>query len=332
MSTKLQLLEIFQSRTSEYISGQELANALGVTRNSVWKAIKRLQEDGYKIEAKSSVGYRLIETADVLSAACIKDKLDVNCKVHVLDKIDSTNNYAKTLDFSGIPNIIIAEEQTKGRGRLGRSFHSPSAKGIYMTISFEPNFGLDKAMLITALSAVAVCKSFEEVVGIGPKIKWVNDIYLQGKKVSGILTEAESNFETGAISRINVGIGINCFEQNFPDEIKDKAAYIGEGTKEYSRNDLIAAIVNSFFDLIENFNRQKLLRDYKSRSMILGLPIRIYGTSQSALPENGGRGVKARAIDIDENGGLVVEYLEGVMSRQMETITSGEVTIRNDEY
>ncbi len=332
MSTKLQLLEIFQSRTSEYISGQELASSLGVTRNSVWKAIKKLQDDGYKIESKSSIGYRLIETADVLSASCIKDKLNTPCKVHVLDKIDSTNNYAKTLECNGIPNIVIAEEQTKGRGRLGRSFHSPASKGIYMTISFEPTFGLDKAMLITTLSAVAVCHAFEDTVGIGPKIKWVNDIYLQGKKACGILTEAESNFETGAISRINVGIGINCFEQNFPDEIKDKAAYIGNGAKDYSRNDLIAAVVNNFFDLIENFNRQKLLRDYKSRSMILGLPIRVFGTAQSALPENGGRGIRARAIDIDENGGLVVEYLEGVMSRQMETITSGEVTIRNDEY
>jgi BirA family biotin operon repressor/biotin-[acetyl-CoA-carboxylase] ligase len=201
-----------------------------------------------------------------------------------------------------------------------------------MTLAFEPDFGIDKAMLITSLTAVAVCKAFEETIGIGPKIKWVNDIYLQGQKVCGILTEAESNFETGRISKIIVGIGINCFEQEFPEDIKDKATYIKNPQKEFDRNQLIASIVNKFFDLVDNFDKKQLLRDYKVRSMILGQPILIYGTSQSALPENGGRGIKARAIDIDENGGLVVEYLEGFMSRQMETITSGEVTIRQDYY
>lgn len=332
MSTKLRVLETLRDKSPAYISGQELADALGISRNSVWKAIKRLQEDGFSIDSKSSTGYRLVESADILSASVLTDLVAKPCKVHVLDTVDSTNTYAKALGDVTSPVLIVANEQTKGKGRLGRSFHSPSSKGIYMTIAFEPDFGIDKAMLITSLTAVSVCKAFEETIGIGPKIKWVNDIYLQGKKVCGILTEAESNFETGRISKIIVGIGINCFEQDFPDEIKDKATYIKNPQKEFDRNQLIAAVTNKFFDLIDNFDKVKLLRDYKSRSMILGQPILIYGTNQSALPENGGRGVKARAIDIDENGGLVVEYMEGVMSRQMETITSGEVTIRQDYY
>ncbi len=332
MSTKIKVLETLRDKSPAYISGQELADELGISRNSVWKAIKRLQDDGFKIDTKASTGYRLVESADILSASVLSDLIEKPCKVHVLDAVDSTNTYAKALGDVASPVLIVANEQTKGRGRLGRSFYSPSSKGIYMTIAFEPNFGIDKAMLITSLTAVSVCKAFEETIGIGPKIKWVNDIYLQGQKVCGILTEAESNFETGRISKIIVGIGINCFEQEFPEEIKDKATYIKNPQKEFDRNQLIAAVTNKFFDLVDNFNKVQLLRDYKSRSMILGQPILIYGTSQSALPENGGRGIKARAIDIDENGGLVVEYLEGVMSRQMETITSGEVTIRNDYY
>ncbi|MBR5516991.1 MAG: biotin--[Firmicutes bacterium] len=332
MSTKLRVLETLKEKSPAYISGQDLANELNLSRNSIWKAIKRLQEDGFAIDTKPSIGYRLLDSADVLSAAVLTDSITKPCKVHVFDTIDSTNSYAKALDCNGLVNVVVANEQTKGRGRLGRHFYSPSSKGIYMTIAFEPDFGIDKAMLITSLTAVAVCKSFEEVVGVGPKIKWVNDIYIQEKKVCGILTEAESNFETGTISKIIVGIGINCFEQEFPDDIKDRATYITNPQKEYERNQLIAAITNKFFELVDNFDKIKLLRDYKSRSMILGQPILIYGTNHSALPENGGRGVKARAIDIDENGGLVVEYLEGMMSHQMETITSGEVTIRKDYY
>ena len=332
MSTKLRVLETLKDKSPAYISGQELADSLAISRNSVWKAIKKLQDDGYNIDAKASIGYRIVEAVDTLSASVITDMVSKPCKVHVFDVIDSTNTYAKGIEDVSTPTLIIANEQTKGRGRLGRSFYSPSEKGIYMTIAFEPDFGIDKAMLITSLTAVAVCKAFEETIGIGPKIKWVNDIYLQGQKVCGILTEAESNFETGNISKIIVGIGINCFEQEFPEDIKDKATFIKNPVKDFDRNQLIAAVTNKFFELVENFDKTKLLRDYKSRSMILGQPILIYGTNQSALPENGGRGIKARAIDIDENGGLVVEYLEGVMSRQMETITSGEVTIRQDYY
>lgn len=268
------------------------------------------------------------KNADILSASVITDNLTFPCDVQVLDIVDSTNNFAKTLEHAQNPALIVANEQTNGRGRLGRSFHSPSSKGIYMTIAFEPDFGIDKALLITPLAAVAVCKAFEEVAGVSTKIKWVNDIYLDELKVCGILTEAVSNPTTGGIGKIIVGIGINCFEQEFPDAIKDRATYIKNPTKEFDRNQLISAVTNKFLELVKDFDKTRIVEEYKTRSMLLGKNILIYGTNGSALPENGGKGVKARAIDIDENGGLVVEYLEGVMNHQMETITSGEVTIR----
>lgn len=328
MATKLKLLELLNSNPSQYMSGQELADGLGVSRNSVWKAIKKLQEEGFEIQSKPATGYRLVQKSDILSADVLQESLDFPCKIHILDEVDSTNNYAKTLPNLSCPNIIIANSQTAGRGRLGRSFYSPHSKGLYMTIAFEPDFSLDKSMLITVVSALAVCLAFEEIVGLGPKIKWVNDVYLQDKKVCGILTEAETNFETGHISRIILGIGVNCFEQNFPDEIKERAAYIGASPKEFTRSELAASIIKNFFGLLENFDKKKILRQYKSRSMILGEQILLYGTSYGAMPENGGHGVKARAIDIDDNGGLVVEYMEGRNARQMDTISSGEVTVR----
>lgn len=284
------------------------------------------------MSTKTKVLDVLNEKPDVISRSILSELIEKNCDIRVFEVVDSTNSYAKEVHVSNKPLVVIANEQTKGRGRLGREFYSPSSKGIYMTIAFEPDFEIDKAMLITTLTAVAVCHAFEEVIGVKPKIKWVNDIYMDNKKVCGILTEAQSNSKAGAIDKMIVGIGINCFVQNFPDSIKDRATYIKNPQKDFDRNTLIAAVTNNFFQLVENFDPQKLLRDYKSRSMILGQPILIYGTSQSALPENGGRGIKARAIDIDENGGLVVEYLEGAMKLQKETITSGEVTIRKDFY
>ena len=238
----------------------------------------------------------------------------------------------RTLDLAEITVCLLYTSQTKGKGRLGRSFYSPPGSGLYMSIAFKTDFELTKSMLITTLSALAVCQAFEEVVGVGPKIKWVNDIFLNGKKVCGILTEAESNFETGSIDKIIIGIGINCFSQVFPDDIKDKATYIENPKKEFSRNQLATAIIEKIFFYINNFDRKKIIRDYKSRSIMLGQPILLYGSAFGDLPENGGSGTKARAIDIDENGGLVVEYMEGRHAREMDTITSGEITIRKDIF
>lgn len=331
MSTKLKLLRTLNNNTASYLSGQELADEIGLSRNAVWKAIKSLQSEGFEIESKAGVGYRLLKKSDVLSASYIKESAGIKCRVHLLEEVDSTNNYARTLTDLSCPAVIIANSQTGGRGRMGRSFYSPHSKGLYMSIVFEPHFSLDKSMLVSTVAALAVCRAFEEVVGLGPKIKWVNDIYLNGKKVCGILTEAETNFETGSISRITVGIGVNCFEQVFPEDLAQKASYIVNPAKEFTRSQLAASIVKHFFAALQEFDKRSMLRDYRSRSMILGEQILVYGSSYGALPENGGSGIRARAIDIDENGGLVVEYMEGRRAREMDTITSGEVSVRKDE-
>ena len=365
MSTKTELLSLLSENPGAFYSGQEIAERLGISRNSIWKAANSLKEQGFEVESRAGVGYRLAADRDIISRDVLASEIAHPCNIHVFEKIDSTNNYAKGLDVSGGLHLIIASEQTAGRGRLGRSFYSPAEKGIYMSLAFEPHFDLDKSLFVTTLSAVAMCRAIEEVTGLSPKIKWVNDIYLNGKKLSGILTEAESNFETGMIQKIIVGIGVNCFSCDMPEEIQEVATCIEAGraarpevggasrpgaaaaaTEEagadatcsesggsgFSRNALIAAFCNQFFDMIENFDQKAILRDYKRRSFIIGEQILIYnpaiareiGRSDEHLHD----GIRARAIDIDENGGLVVEFLEGRLSREMRTLTSGEITVR----
>ena len=332
MSTKLTLLEVLSENSGRYISGQELADVLGISRNSVWKAAVKLKQQGYNIESMSGTGYRLISASDILSEDYLRENITHPCRIQVLEKVDSTNNAAKLINNCVPPRIIVANEQTGGRGRLGRSFYSPAGTGLYITIAFRPTFGLDRAMLTTAAAAVVVCRAIEKVSGLRPKIKWVNDIYLGEKKLCGILTEAESNFETGTIEKIIVGIGVNCFKASVPEELVDTVAFMENPSKNFSRNELAVAIANEFFDVMEHFDKQALLREYKARSFILGEQIRIFNPaiarSMGMPPAKEKEGIRARAIDIDENGGLVVEFLEGRRSREMETLTTGEITIR----
>ena len=332
MSTKLSLLEVLSQNIGQYVSGQELADVLGISRNSVWKAAAKLKQQGYNIESMAGTGYRLISASDILSADYLRQNIAHPCHIKVLEKVDSTNNAAKLINDCSVPQIILANEQTGGRGRLGRSFFSPAGTGLYMTLAFKPEFGLDRAMLTTAAAAVVVCRAIEKVSGLRPKIKWVNDIYLGEKKLCGILTEAESNFETGTIEKIIVGIGINCFRASVPEELADTVTFMENPPREFSRNQLAVAIANEFFETIEHFHKQPLLREYKSRSFILGQQIKIFNPaiarSMGLSPEKEKEGIKARAVDIDENGGLVVEFLEGRRSREMENLTTGEITIR----
>ena len=338
MSTKLSLLEVLSRNIGQYVSGQELADVLGISRNSVWKAAAGLKQQGYNIESMAGTGYRLVSDSDILSGDYLKENIAHPCRIQVLEKVDSTNNAAKLMPECYLPCIIAANEQTGGRGRLGRSFFSPAGTGLYMTIAFKPQFGLDKAMLTTAAAAVVVCRAIEKVSGLRPRIKWVNDIYLGEKKLCGILTEAESNFETGTIDKIIVGIGVNCFKAFVPEELADTIAFMENPPREFSRNELAAAIANGFFETVASFDKPALLREYKARSFILGQQIRIFNPaiarSMGLSPEREKAGIKARAIDIDENGGLVVEFLEGRRSHEMETLTTGEITIRriNDQY
>lgn len=234
----------------------------------------------------------------------------------VMDEVDSTNSEIKRLARSGAKNgtVVIAEHQTSGRGRLGRSFFSPAGSGIYMSFLHKPSFDAEKATLVTTAVSVAVCRAIEKVSGKKPLIKWVNDLYLDGKKICGILTEAIRDAKSGKIEYIVIGIGINCAKSEFPDDIKNIAGSICEKEEEISRNELVAEIIRETKDIDVVVENGKFIEEYKRRSLVIGKDIRILGQTEDI----------ATALDIDENGGLVVRLWDG----ETKILSSGEISIR----
>lgn len=325
MSTRTKLLQLLSDNIGTYVSGQKIGEELQVSRNAIWKAMNQLRSEGYEIESKTSIGYMLKSKENLLTFDSIAGHLRYPCELKVFDEVDSTNNIAKDTEVSMLkPLMVIADRQTAGRGRLGRSFASPSGTGIYMTLALRPTFDLDKALYVTMAVAVAVCHAMEKVAGIRGRIKWVNDIFYQNKKVCGILTEAQSNFETGKIDKLIIGIGVNCFPGSLPEELKDIAGPLAQSPDAFSRGQLAAEIFNETMDMLKDLESKAFLREYRSKCFILGKNIYVH-------PNLDKKSIRARAIDIDENGGLVVEYMEGRKIRQMETLTTGEVSIRLDE-
>lgn len=322
MSTKADLLKLLELNKGSFISGQKIGEELQVSRNAIWKAIEQLKAEGYHIESKTRVGYRLKSSSNMLTNAGISGHLKVPCNIQIHDTVDSTNNIAKEAVVGETPTVVLANKQTGGRGRLGRSFASPAGTGLYMTISLKPNFDLDKSLYVTMAVAVAVCRGIEKVVGVNGKIKWVNDIFYDSKKVCGILTEAQTNFETGKIDNLIIGIGVNCFPGSFPEELSSIAGCLSQTKNSFSRNQLAAEIINEAIEILKDLQSKRFLREYKTKCFILGKNITVHPNL------SGGNAYTARAIDIDENGGLVIEHMGGLMARQMETLTTGEVSIK----
>lgn len=318
MSVKYNLLKELE-KTDAFISGEEIAAQLGVSRAAVWKAIRQLKDEGFEIESVTGRGYRLVSPADTLNADEIKrhlNKAASKLEIVVLESVDSTNNEAKRMLAGGFDGqaLIISNEQTGGRGRLGRSFYSPKNTGIYMSFLLKSDLKLVNAVSVTTAASVAVVKAIEKVTGIKAQIKWVNDVYIGEKKVCGILTEAISDFETATARNIIIGIGINITTENFPEEITKSAASLNFHVP--VRNEIIAAAANEMIALADNLNDHSAFIDfYRRRSLVIGKEIDYYIN-----------GIKdcGTAIDIDDNGGLVVQKISG----ELITLSSGEVTVR----
>ena len=200
---KEDILKTLSGARERYLSGQELAKTFGVSRNAVWKAVKALQADGVEIEAVTNKGYRLAPGALTRFDIVLPEGVEL----YFYDSIDSTNTQAKRLLAEGLSGkaLITANEQTAGRGRQGRSFYSPKNTGIYYSYVFHPKKTLADAVFITTAAAVSVIRAIERLSTVKPTIKWVNDVYVEGKKVCGILTEAVSDFESGALESVIAG-------------------------------------------------------------------------------------------------------------------------------
>ena len=253
MSSKDKILALLEANKTTFLSGEAMASALGISRNAIWKAINDLRKNGYNIEAVSNKGYRLAGQNDILSAAGInsylkEDVADIykgnDSLIHIYDSIPSTNRKAKELAITDLRygTLVIANEQSEGRGRADHSFYSP--KGGFMTPAHLPSTDSDE---ITAFIGNAVCDAIASLTDVKPTLKPINDLFVGDKKICGILTEAGTEFETGLLQWIVIGIGIN-FNSDinaFPAEIKNKATSLfSDGNITITRNQLVAEILN----------------------------------------------------------------------------------------
>lgn len=275
MTSKEKILTFLETNKDSYTSGETMAGSLGLSRNAVWKAINDLRKAGYQIDAISNKGYRLAQNNDIISKQGILSYINEgilsitseNIQIH--DSLASTNKTAKELAISGTNHgtLIIARQQSYGKGRRDHSFFSPEG-GIYMSIILSPDKlpTLDKDVL-TAYTGVSVCDAINELCSLNPRIKPVNDLFIEGKKICGILTESGSEFETGLVQWIVIGIGIN-FDSNinaFPKDLQDivGSLYL-PGQAQISKNQLIANIYERLL-CWDNLNEDKIKAEYNDR-------------------------------------------------------------------
>lgn len=323
MGTKEKLLSLFEEQKGTYLSGEEIAERLSVSRTAVWKAVKSLRNEGYEIDAVQNKGYSLSVKTDILSAQGIRKYLNSACgslELHVLSETGSTNTLLREKANAGTAEgcTLLANTQTEGRGRLGRSFYSPVDTGIYMSILLRPaGLSAGQAVKLTTMAAVAACEAIEEVSKKQAQIKWVNDIYMDGKKVSGILTEASLGLEDGSLDYVVLGIGINAYPpaEGFPKEIDQIAGAVFRERQNDGKNRLAAAFLNHFMDDYTAGKIEDHVEKYRERSLVIGKEITV-------LSSVGGE--KALALDVDEECRLIVQYQDG----RTERLSSGEISIR----
>ena len=312
MNVRDSLLKAFADAGRNYISGSALAEQLGVSRNAVWKAVKALESEGYIIESLTAKGYRLSGESNHLSAPLISAKVNASVlgsKIVVLDETDSTNNYAKKLTASEAPNgtVVIADMQTAGKGRLGRSFISPEGKGLYMSVILHPEFSINTAPLITSAAAVATAEAIESLCKTDVRIKWVNDLYINGKKIVGILTEASVDMEMRALDIAVIGIGINVLSAR-ASSIQDETGVA------LNRNDLCAAVINYLDAHLIKIESREYLREYRRRELLTGNMI---------TAKVGSETLKGKAVGIDRNANLMIETENGIVR----SLSSGEANL-----
>lgn len=316
------VLKILAENRGQFVSGQTLARQAGVTRAAVWKSIQALQSRGFAVTAAPRCGYRLEPEDDTLSALGIQQYLQGEALCLNLQTVDctaSTNSDLKLLAQQGAPagTVLVAGQQTGGRGRRGRSFFSPPGTGVYISLLLRPQLQMQQAVLFTTAAAVAVCRAVEKLTGQTPQIKWVNDVFINGKKVCGILTEAAADLETGMVEYAVLGLGLNVTKPagGFPPEVAKVAGSIFKAPQGNAKNRLTAEVLNQLSNLLQNPAGPDIYSDYKSRQLLLGRKVTF---------EQNGVQQTATAVDVARDYGLLVQLPNG----QQRVLSSGEVSCK----
>lgn len=323
MAVKENVLLALERSRGQCLSGSQLAEQLGVTRAAVHKAVDGLRAEGLQIAAKPGEGYCLALDDDSLTIAAVQSHLTTQTigRTLLIEPCLSSTNTVMKEKYLNQPDgfTLMAEQQTGGRGRLGRSFSSPSGTGIYLTILLHPTVSISKIQFLTIAAAVAVAKAISETAGFSPQIKWVNDVLMNGRKLCGILTEATIEGESGAVHSLIVGIGVNLRPNPYwSEEVRAVAGALSEfGT--VPRRAVLAAAVLSHFEkayrlLVEGQERQ-LLADYQTQLCCLNQTITVISPTET---------YEAFCTGLDENGYLLIRRKDG----SIQTLSSGEISIR----
>jgi BirA family transcriptional regulator, biotin operon repressor / biotin---[acetyl-CoA-carboxylase] ligase len=327
--------ELSENSTRDgFVSGEELAVRCGISRQAVWKAVNALRAQGAEIEAVTNRGYHLAGTGGMLSGESIASLIpsELGVRICVYETIDSTNTEAKrrcteSADVRRLDRtVVVAAQQTAGRGRLGRAFYSPAGSGLYLSIIYAPEGGITSPAVLTASAAVGVCRALQNVYGADAQIKWVNDVFMHGKKICGILAEGVTNFETGQIACAVIGIGINILPGSFPPELADTAgSVLADRNADTKRSMLAAAVVKNVLGIYSAGKDGIIqsMQEYRIRSILTGRTVTVYPVINQT-----GKRYTAVVQGITDNAKLIVQDSDG----QIKELDSGEVSLHSGSF
>lgn len=326
---KEEVLQLLKESGNEFISGENLSKKFGVSRAAIWKYIKILKEEGYNIEAVSRKGYRIVSSPDILTYEEVESYLRTNYigrNILHFDIIGSTNIKAKEIASLAMQKhnhledgtVVISEGQTDGKGRLGRTWESPTSKGIWFSIILKPDLSPLKVANITLIGASAVNLALKEI-GVESYIKWPNDIIIENKKVCGILTEMSAELDLVNYIVMGIGVNVNIEKDDFPKELKDKAISLkAVYGKEFNRKKLLASILNNFEELYDDYIKSDLLEPCikicRDKSILIG---------KKVFVEQRNKKHKVSVLDINNDGALVIQKEDG----SIEEVISGEISM-----
>jgi BirA family transcriptional regulator, biotin operon repressor / biotin---[acetyl-CoA-carboxylase] ligase len=306
------ILDFLKRKEEGYVSGDQLSQKLGISRQALWKHIQELKEKGYEIIAVPHLGYQLTSAADRLFDFEVAHGLGtkfIGKKIYYFEALASTMDVAWQLGTKGAPEgtLVVAEQQTKGRGRLGRPWFSPKYKGIYLSLILRPRMLPAQAPLLTLVASVSICEAINRELTLEARIKWPNDIWLGQKKLGGLLTEL--NAETDRINFVVIGMGLNV--NNDKKSLVSSATSLSEHKKEQvSRVRLLQEILRRIEAnyLVLEKDAHPLLKKYREYSMTLGKRVKVYCQK---------RHIEGEAVDIDSDGGLLIRKDSGITEKVM---------------
>lgn len=347
MSTKSELLRILTENLGSFVSGERVAADLGVSRMAVSKAARSLREAGYRIDSRPSYGYRMKDRADLLTREAVSAHIREDCELRIADSIASCLRSTASGPPADRPLAVVADVPDAVRrparstaaedasapaaapGAAGTEpaeepLISPGLSGLMIALHYIPDFDLGKSLLMSLSAGLALANAVKTVTGTNPRIKWPNTVMLGESRVAAIRTEGRTRFETGLIDDLTMNIIVSCFPQKGRADGAGGGAIldgcIAGNTAAFSRAELAAEIINRILKERRSAHRRPFLPEYRRRCMVMGRSIRVDRC-------DGKKPILARAIDIDSNGGLVVEYMEGVRMREIETVTSGSIEL-----